>query len=704
MTWRRFVSRCFCQAVALGVLCDLVQAAPLLESVSPLSCQTGGQIKVKLNGKGLEDVDALVFSIPGLTAKRDADGAFVVSVGKDIEPQDCDIWCLAGGELSNPRRFVVSGRPSIAELAGNDTSVMAQRVPFPGAVDGRLEATGRLDWFQFDADAGQLLTISCRSRSLDGSAVPVVAVFDHNGREIAHSSGRRREPLLHFAVPTTGTCRVRVSDRAYRSAVDSFYRLELLAGPQIAAIWPDLVSSKRPAEFKWYGFGLKGNATSDLPLAGIRYAITSHQSGIGQKREPTDSAWQESSEVFPAAVARTDSGVAGQARIRFADRHVLIEDESNTESAQNSQQLTVPVLLNGRFDRRNDVDWFAFDAKKDEAFRIDVYGERFGQTMDPDATILDSTGKTLINFPDAAAPKGRPSELAQASLDVSATWKAPADGRFILVVRDHYGSTLFGADRTYALSLRKAEPSFDVVVLPPNAKTPAGYSVPRGGRAAVRVALIRRDGFKGAVRVTLAESSRKEGLQLDETWIGPGESSTLGVVSSSAKENDSRLAHFLNLEARLDADEPVVSKVKAITLLRSGAPDSRFIDRLPVGNSRPMPASIALSAEQAEVSPGEPLVLKVVPEFRGVSRKAGAKIDFPALPAGMKAPETSLMPGKGEATVKIPVPDKLLPGRYTIAAQVAATVAGESDSKNENSIAVWSNGLTFHVVPKQSAK
>ena len=703
MTWLRFLSRCCYLVIALSTLCDLIQAAPLLESVSPLSCQTGGQVTLKLNGKGLEDVDALVFSIPGVTAKQDAGGSFVVSVAEDIEPQDCDIWCLAGGELSNPRRFVISRQPSIAELAGNDTSVTAQRVPIPGAVDGRLEATGSLDWFQFDAEAGQLLTIICRSRSLDGSVVPVVAVFDQNGREIAHSSGRRREPLLHFAVPTTGTYRVRVSDRAYRSAADSFYRLELLAGPQVAAVWPDLVGSKRPAEFKSYGFGLKGNVRSDIPLVGVRFAVTTHQGGIDPKRESNKSAWQEYFEVFPTAIPHAESGVVGQTRIRFAERDVLIEDESKTESAQESQLLTVPVLLNGRFDRRNDVDWFAFDAKKDETFRIEVYGERFGQAMDPDVTILDSTGKTLIHFPDAAAPKDRPAELARASLDVSATWKAPADGQFLLVVRDLYGSAIFGADRTYALSLRKAEPSFDVVVLPPNAKTPAGYSLPRGGRTAVRVALTRRDGFKGAVRVTLADSSRKDGLQLDETWIGPGELSALAIVSNSPKENDSRLSEFLNLEAGTDADEPVVRKAKAITLLRSGAPDSRFIERLPVGISRPLPASIALSAQKAEVSPGESLVLKVVPEFRGVTLKANAKIDFPSLPAGMKAPATSLMPGKGEATVTIPVPEKLPPGRYTIAAQVAAAVQ-KSDSKKEDSIAAWSNGLTFQVVPKQSAK
>jgi len=688
----------------LSALCGVAHAAPLLESVFPLSCQTGSQVTVKLNGKGLEDVDALVFSIPGLTAKRDADGAFVVSAGRDVEPQDCDIWCLAGGELSDPRRFVISRQPSIAELAGNDTSAMAQRVPFPGAVDGRLEATGSLDWFQFDADAGQLLTINCRSRSLDGSAVPVVAVFDPNGREIAHSSGRRREPLLHFAVPRTSTYRVRVSDRAYRSAADSFYRLELRAGPRIAAVWPDLAGSKRPAEFKWYGFGLKGNVKSDVPLVGVRYAVTTHQSGIDEKRESHKSAWREHFEVFPTATPRPESGVAGQARIHLADGDVLIEDESKTESAEKSQLLTVPVLLNGRFDRRNDLDWFAFDAKKDETFRIDVYGERFGQAMDPDATILDSTGKSLISFPDAAAPKDRPAELARPSLDVSGTWKAPADGRFFLVVRDHYGSALFGADRTYALSLRKAKPSFDLVVLPPNAKTPAGYSIPRSGRMAVRVALIRHGGFKEAVRVTLAESSRKEGLQLDETWIGPGELSALAVVSSSTKENDSQLSAFLNLEARTDADEPAVRKAAAISLLRGSAPDSRFIDRLPVGISRPLRASISLSAEKAEVSPGESLMLKVIPEFRGVSLKADARIDFPSLPTAMKVPATSLEPGKGEATVTIPVPQKLPPGRYTIAAQVAATVVGESDSKKEDSIAAWSNGLTFQVVPKQSAK
>ncbi|MBC8289975.1 MAG: PPC domain-containing protein [Planctomycetes bacterium] len=507
-------------------------------------------------------------------------------------------------------------------------------------------------------------------------------------------------------MPATGTYRVRVSDRGYRSAADSFYRLELLAGPQIVAIWPDLVGIDPPEEFSLYGFGLEGNVASPLRLSGIRSAVTTIKGGINLERDSINRSWRDHFESFATAIPRTkkQTSVAGQPRIRFAERAMAYENETATESAQNAQQLVVPALLNGRFDRRNDVDWFAFDAKKDESFRIDVYGERFGQAMDLDVAIQDSAGKSLITFPDSTAPKNLPAELARASLDVSATWKAPADGRFHLIVRDLYGSTLFGADRTYALSLRKAEPSFDVSVMPPNAKTPAGYSIPRGGRAAVRVALVRHDGFNEGVRMVLTEASRKEGLALDETWIGPGETSALAIVSRTANEANARLTHFLELEAATDSDKPLVRKASATTLLRAGATDRRFMDRLPIGVSAPPAATFVLSAEKSDITAGGSLVLTVVPEFHGVSLKAAAKIEFPSLPTGMKASTISLMPGKGEAKVTIPVPAKLPLGRYSIAAQVAATVVQETDSAKENTIAAWSNGITFQVVPKQPPK
>ena len=476
---------------------DAVTAAPLLESIFPLSCEAGNRVTVTLFGKELDKATSLAFSIPEVTATVDDAGKFVVSVAAGTPVQDCDVWCVVDGRVSNPRRFVISTLSNMPEAGKNDSRDAAQTIAFPGAVDGRLEAAAKFDWFQFEAKEGQTLTLSCRSRSLDGSAQPVVTLLSPGGREIAHSTGRRREPLLHRKLPESGTYRVRVFDRAYKTAADSFYRLELLEGPQIIAAWPDLIqrSSNSHTRPTFYGFGLPDGSESLIRLGGSPSAIRKLESEASLSTDFLIHGWQSATESFDTAIPlqpdSTVPSVAGSPRIHITDQAVQYEDETATESAMDAQPLTVPVLLNGRFKNRNDVDWFSFEAKKGETFLIDVYGDRLDHLMDVDAVIMDAVGKMLVTFPDKPASKNLSPVLSQASPDVSGSWKAPADGTFHLVLRDLYGSTLFGVDRSYVLSVRKAQPTFDVVIAPPDDKTPAGYSIPQNGRSAIRVSLMR---------------------------------------------------------------------------------------------------------------------------------------------------------------------------------------------------------------------
>ncbi|MGZ0166545.1 MAG: hypothetical protein ACKVII_21680 [Planctomycetales bacterium] len=697
-------------AVSLSMLqfSITVTAAPLLESVFPLSCESGKSVTVTLAGKELDKAKSLVFSIPEVTATADDAGKFVVSVAADTPPQDCDVWCVADGHVSNPRRFVVSTLPNIAEAGKNDSSAAAQTIPFPGAVDGLLEAAAKFDWFQFESKEGQSLTLSCRSRSLDGSAQPVVTLFSPAGREIAHSTGRRREPLLHRTLSETGTWRVRVSDRAYKTAADSFYRLELLTGPRFVAAWPDLIQRSQAAqsELAVYGLNLPGKSEWSFPLAGSRFLLQRVVSTIPDPAESMRPAWQSSREIFSTSVSvpvrlhATVGALSGSPRIRFTDRDVAYEDESATQSSTKSQLVAVPVLLNGRFKLRNDVDWFAFEAKKGETFLIDVYGDRLDHLMDVDAVIMDGTGKTLVTFPDKPAPKNLPPILTQASLDVSGSWKAPADGTFHLILRDLYGSTLFGVDRTYALSVRKSQPSFDVVITPPEDKTPAGYSIPQNGRTAVRVSLIRHDGFAVGIRLRLSEENRKAGLILDESWIGPGESSGLAILSSALDGEVTSPIRFLELEATTDADSPLVKHTRAVTLLRAGKADGRFMDRLPVSDSSAQPLTATLSLANTELAPGEKLKLTLKHSLSTGTLKADAKIEFPVLPTGMKAPAAAIKPSTKETTFEIAIPDKLPLGRYSLAAVVSATISKGTEAKPaEVKTPVWSNAVSFHVKP-----
>lgn len=686
-----------------------VTAAPLLESIFPLSCEAGKSVTVTLAGKELDKATSLVFSIPEVTATVDDADKFVVSVSADTPAQDCDVWCVVDGHVSNPRRFVISPLPSMAEAGKNDSRDTAQTIPFPGAVDGRLEAAAKFDWFQFEAKQGKTLTLSCRSRSLDGSAQPVVTLFSPAGREIAHSTGRRREPLLHRELPESGIYRVRVSDRAYKTAADCFYRLELLEGPQIIAAWPDLIQRNQVAQTEQavYGLKLPGRTEWSFPLAGSRFKLqrlVTKTPFLPESQRPKSlwPAWQSTLETFstsvPVRLHSTVEAVSGSPRIRITNQEVVYEDEAATESQNKSQPLTVPVLLNGRFDQLNDVDWYSFEAKKGETIFVDVYGDRLGHLMDVDAVIMDAAGKTLVTFPDKPAPKNLPPVLSQASLDVAASWKAPADGTFHLVLRDLYGSTLFGVDRSYVLSVRKSQPTFDVVVTPPDDKTPAGYSIPQNGRTAIRVSLIRRDGFADAVRLGLSEENQQAGLLLDESWIGPGESSGLAILSSALDAEVTSPVRFLELEATTEEEAPFVKHARAVALLRAGTADGRFMHRLPVSVSAAQPLTATLSLANSEVAPGEKLKLTLKHSLSSGTLKADAKIEFPVLPTGMKVPAATVKPSAAETAIEVAIPDKLPVGNYSLAAMISATIVEETNAKPaEVKTQVWSNGVSFRV-------
>jgi len=689
----------------------------VLEALFPFSCEPGQKVTVSLTGKQLQNAQALIFSIPEATGTLEDKGEFVVSVEPGTPVQDCDVWCIVDGKVSNPRRFVISPVTSIAESGKNDSISAAQTIPFPGALDGRLDAATKFDWFQFKAKQGQLITLSCRSQTLDGSTQPVVTLFSPDGQEIAHSSGRRREPLLHYELTKSGTYRLRVSDRAYRTSTDSFYRLELYAAPTIVAAWPDLIqrNSASKHSFSFYRHGVSDAGESSARLANSRSFIATLSVETSFSSMILSPAWQSTIEAFETFVPDHlhPAGIAmpGSPRIRFTDHQVNYETEDTTTSVTKSQPLVVPSFINGRFNSLNDVDWYSFEATKGESFAIDVYGDRLGHLMDIDVAVMDTAGKTLVTFADMSVLKNLPPVVTPVSLDVSTTWKAPAEGTFYLVLRDLYGSTLYGVDRSYALSLRSLQPSYDVYIRPPDDKTPMGFSIPRSGRTGLRVSLLRRDGFAGAVRLNLSEANQNAGLTLDETWIGPGESSAIAVLSSISGENSVSPIRFLELEATTESDPSRIKHARAITLLRAGGTEGRFMHHLPVSVSRELPLTVDLTAVESEIQPGRKLALLLKLNLKTGTLKADAKIEFPDVPTGLKVPSAVVKVGTANASIELQIPDKLPPGRYSVAALVKATVASEPDEAQAKTktalkaqaLQVWSNSVSFRVISKNKS-
>ena len=222
-------------AVALLAYCaatgSLAAAELELKSVFPFSCQLGASVEITLLGAGLDKGGFLHFSRPGLSAEHLENDRFRVTASDDAAVGDCELWVATAEGLAGPRRFSITPMVVIAEQEGDDTRAGAQEVTLPAAINGRFDKTGDLDWFTFEGQEEQLITIKCRSSSLDGSANPVFTLLGPAGRELAHSSSRDQEPRITYRLPTTGPYCVLLHDRAYRKDDFSFYQLEVSTGP-----------------------------------------------------------------------------------------------------------------------------------------------------------------------------------------------------------------------------------------------------------------------------------------------------------------------------------------------------------------------------------------------------------------------------------------------------------------------------------------
>lgn len=122
--------------------------------------------------------------------------------------------------------------------------------------------------------------------------------------------------------------------------------------------------------------------------------------------------------------AVTAKGVSGLHLLLIDDLPTIKESSSNQTVAA-AQEIKPPIAIDGAC---NDVayDYFAFHARKNQAFTIEAVAQRLGSQADTVLRIFDEKGHERA-FCDDGPGVGRDSRLV---------FKAPASGKYFLEVRD----------------------------------------------------------------------------------------------------------------------------------------------------------------------------------------------------------------------------------------------------------------------------
>jgi hypothetical protein len=485
-----------------------------------------------------------------------------VTIDPKAAPGDRELRLATPAGLSNPLRFQVGVLPEVCEEHFLDPGDPATPVvDLPVLLNGQI-TPGEVDRFRLRARKGQQLVIRMRARHLIpylADAVPgwfqaTMALYDPNGDEVAYDDDYRfdPDPVLFYQIPEDGVYGLAVRDAIYRGRDDFVYRIAVGELPFITQIFPLGGQAGAPTVASLTGWNLPADTVQlDTQLGGD----TIRRAGVGQD--------QGLCNEVPYAVDALPDGT---------------ETEPN-DATGDAQNVTLPLIVNGRIGRPGDVDMFRFDGRAGQEVVAEVYARRLGSPLDSVLRLVDSTGGVVASSDDHEdAEMGLITHQADSYLRV----ELPQDGAYSLRLSDaqHQGGDGYG----YRLRLGPARPDFALRL------TPSTVNVPPGRSASVTVHAVRKDGFEGAIDVVLKDAPA--GFALSAARIPADKDSV--QVTLSAPRDAPRRAFPLRLEGHAQIDGVLVSRPVAPAedmmqafLYRHLVPQQELL--VAVTGSRPVP-------------------------------------------------------------------------------------------------------------------
>ena len=440
-----------------------------LDAAFPPGLQAGTEAEISLTGQSLEGVDRLLFSDPGITAFHGEGLKFKVTASTGVAPGLYEMRAAGRYGISASRLFAVGSLPEVLEPQTNSSMEKALAVTPPVTINGTSGADAA-DFFRFPATAGQRFQISCAAQRIDSPMNVVLTILDSAGRELA--SAHRTEGMdaaLEFEVPAAGEFFVKLHDIVWQAGPVNVYRLTI-------------------------------NATGDSPVALIA-------GGAG--------AWP------------------------IAEIEQSLKQEIITKTAASpseAHQVSLKSMLSCPASNR---DWFEFKGEKDRKVVVEVVSHRQGEPTDWIMQVMKITrsadgqekSERVAEFDDTAGAAG--AEVMQlASRDPSGTIVCTDDSIYRLQLMDR-----FKANRPWKLVLRDPQPGFSVVafsVCPSTAAVVHRWSpfLRRGGSTQIQVAVLRQDGFAGAV--TLHVEGLPDGVTATDVTLAQGVATGSLILRASA--------------------------------------------------------------------------------------------------------------------------------------------------------------------------
>ena len=373
--------------------------------------------------------------------------------------------------LTAPRQIL--GKEALA-LRNRPASEAEERITIPCTVNGQI-ASREVNSYRFTAHQGQRLVIATQARQLvpyiadavPGWFQPVLVLYDTNGKEVAYDDDYRfkPDPVILYEAPKDGDYVVEIFDAIYRGRNDFVYRITIGEMPFVTSIFPlgGRVGDLHSVKMKGWNLGdAKLTPPGKAAGEGIEL-LTANQNGFVSNRVPF------ALDTLPEA----------------------FDKEPNNTPAR-AQKVTLPLIINGRIDQKDDLDVFQFTGKAGDTVVAEVYARRLDSPVDSVIRLTDASGR-LLAFSDDREDLGAGINTHHADSYFMA--ELPADGTYYA----HIGDTgrKGGEEYGYRLRISAPRPDFALRVVPSSA------SLRSKGDASLSVYAIRKDGFAGDIKLDL---------------------------------------------------------------------------------------------------------------------------------------------------------------------------------------------------------
>jgi hypothetical protein len=338
---------------------------------------------------------------------------FQTTVPANQQPGVYEVRIATPQAVSSVTHLLVTDFPVVTETdKENGPRDQAQAITTPVTVCGVVSQAEDVDSYKFAGKKGTRLTFQVYGQRVTAAihdmvarggnyhVDPIITLYSPTGQVVAQNDNFfGGDSLLSAELPIDGDYVIEIRDTRYIGDPRYTYAIEISDQPVYRTTFPAMVQQGKSAKVELLAAGYDHVAKAEM--------VTDNDQALGWNTRRLKLAGQETNAVR--------YGVS-------ADPQITVD---RTKPEEKPIELKLPVGVNGRLATPGEAHEFAFEAKKDGYYQFTLRSQQLGVSLDGVMEMYDAQSKKVADADDS-----------QYSQDPALTFKAPADGRFVLRLKD----------------------------------------------------------------------------------------------------------------------------------------------------------------------------------------------------------------------------------------------------------------------------